>query len=221
MLARAKERQNAGRATVFFLDEIHRFNKAQQDVLLPAVEEGLVTLIGATTENPYFEVNAALLSRCAVVELEPLSDEEVARVVGRGAAELGIDVPNDVVEAIVAKNRSGEEGIVRLAFLKDEMRFESIAYQHFDDEAGVVGGPEAAGAVGGVLADEPGLHRRHPLGQVDVIQPEGELVKSRDKILAIKREIKECTRKLDPAERVLGAREVREVSGLLCLSLGI
>ena len=60
-------------------------------------------MIGATTENPYFEVNAALLSRCAVVELEPLSDEEVAGVVGRGAAELGIDVPNDVVEAIVRK----------------------------------------------------------------------------------------------------------------------
>ena len=53
----------AAAATVFFLDEIHRFNKAQQDALLPAVEEGLVTLIGATTENPYFEVNAALLSR--------------------------------------------------------------------------------------------------------------------------------------------------------------
>ena len=51
------------RRTIFFLDEIHRFNKAQQDALLPAVEEGLVTLIGATTENPYFEVNSALLSR--------------------------------------------------------------------------------------------------------------------------------------------------------------
>ena len=63
----------------------------------------MLTLIGATTENPYFEVNAALLSRCAVVELEPLSDEEVAAVVGRGAAELGIEVPADVVEAIVRK----------------------------------------------------------------------------------------------------------------------
>ena len=57
----------AGAATIFFLDEIHRFNKAQQDALLPAVEEGLVTLIGATTENPYFEVNSALLSRARVV----------------------------------------------------------------------------------------------------------------------------------------------------------
>jgi putative ATPase len=71
--------------------------------LLPGVESGLLTLIGATTENPYFEVNAALLSRCAVVELEPLSDLEVAAVVARGAAELEIEVPEDVVEAIVRK----------------------------------------------------------------------------------------------------------------------
>ena len=63
---RARERLGAtGRRTILFLDEIHRFNKAQQDALLPAVEEGLVTLIGATTENPYFEVNSALLSRIA------------------------------------------------------------------------------------------------------------------------------------------------------------
>ena len=67
ILARARERLGAsGRRTILFLDEIHRFNKAQQDALLPAVEEGLVTLIGATTENPYFEVNSALLSRCQV-----------------------------------------------------------------------------------------------------------------------------------------------------------
>ncbi len=104
VLQRARDRLGAnGTRTILFLDEIHRFNKGQQDALLPGVESGLVTLIGATTENPYFEVNAALLSRCAVVELEPLSDAEVSTVVGRGAAELGIDVPVDVVEAIVRK----------------------------------------------------------------------------------------------------------------------
>ena len=104
VLQRARDRLGAnGIRTILFLDEIHRFNKGQQDALLPGVESGLLTLIGATTENPYFEVNAALLSRCAVVELEPLSDEEIARVVGRGASELGIDVPEDVVEAIVRK----------------------------------------------------------------------------------------------------------------------
>ena len=77
---RARERLGAhGQRTILFLDEIHRFNKAQQDALLPAVEEGLLTLIGATTENPYFEVNSALLSRCAVYELEPLSQDDLRR----------------------------------------------------------------------------------------------------------------------------------------------
>jgi putative ATPase len=104
VLQRARDRLGAnGARTILFLDEIHRFNKGQQDALLPGVESGLLTLIGATTENPYFEVNAALLSRCAVVELEPLSDAEVAAVVGRGAVELGIEVREDVVEAIVRK----------------------------------------------------------------------------------------------------------------------
>ena len=73
VIERARERRAAsGRPTILFLDEIHRFNKAQQDALLPAVEEGLLTLIGATTENPYFEVNSALLSRCQIYELRPL-----------------------------------------------------------------------------------------------------------------------------------------------------
>src|SRR5437588_4614271 len=73
----AHRRSSTGEPTIFFLDEIHRFNKAQQDALLPAVEEGLVTLIGATTENPYFEVNSALLSRTRVYELEALSADQI------------------------------------------------------------------------------------------------------------------------------------------------
>ncbi|HEY6571251.1 MAG TPA: replication-associated recombination protein A [Candidatus Limnocylindrales bacterium] len=72
-----------GRRTVLFIDEIHRFNKSQQDALLPHVEDGTITLIGATTENPYFEVNAALLSRLRVWRLEPLTDDEVATIVRR------------------------------------------------------------------------------------------------------------------------------------------
>jgi putative ATPase len=76
-----------GTRTVLFLDEIHRFNKAQQDALLPHVEDGTITLIGATTENPYFEVNAALLSRMRVWRLEPLTDDEVASVVRRALAD--------------------------------------------------------------------------------------------------------------------------------------
>src|ERR687895_1584864 len=89
VIARARQRRDAGRSTIFFLDEIHRFNKAQQDALLPAVEDGLVTLIGATTENPYFQVNSALLSRSRLYELLPLTREELVEVVRRGANALG------------------------------------------------------------------------------------------------------------------------------------
>src|SRR3954453_3166883 len=84
VIQRAEERRKtADQPTIFFLDEIHRFNKARQDALLPAVEEGLLTLIGATTENPYFEVNSALLSRTQVYELQPLSPEELMLVAPR------------------------------------------------------------------------------------------------------------------------------------------
>jgi putative ATPase len=87
VIERARERLRAGgRRTVFFLDEIHRFNKAQQDALLPAVEEGLITLIGATTENPYFEVNSALISRSHLYELEALKPADVRRVLDRAVA---------------------------------------------------------------------------------------------------------------------------------------
>ena len=81
-------RQKAGQRTILFLDEIHRFNRAQQDVFLPYVETGNVILIGATTENPSFELNGALLSRCKVVVLEPLSPEAVARIVRRALEDI-------------------------------------------------------------------------------------------------------------------------------------
>jgi putative ATPase len=76
-----------GKRTVLFIDEIHRFNKAQQDALLPYVEDGTITLTGTTTENPYFEVNSALLSRMRVWRLEALADEDVARVVRRALSD--------------------------------------------------------------------------------------------------------------------------------------
>ena len=108
VMQRARDRLGGnGQRTILFLDEIHRFNKAQQDALLPAVEEGLLTLIGATTENPYFEVNSALLSRCQVVELEALSEEELAEVVRRGAAAIGADVPDEIVE-LIARRAGGD-----------------------------------------------------------------------------------------------------------------
>ncbi len=76
-----------GRRTILFIDEIHRFNKSQQDYLLPFVEDGTVILIGATTENPYFEVNSALLSRSTVFELLPLTKEEIAGLIDRAMAD--------------------------------------------------------------------------------------------------------------------------------------
>jgi putative ATPase len=79
--------EQGGRSTILFIDEIHRFNKAQQDALLPQVEEGTITLIGATTENPYFEVNSALLSRLRVYRLEALAEADLALVLDRVVAD--------------------------------------------------------------------------------------------------------------------------------------
>src|SRR6266540_1659378 len=99
VMTRARDRLGgSGVRTILFLDEIHRFNKAQQDALLPAVEEGLVTLIGSTTENPYFEVNAALLSRTQLYELQPLSVEELQTVVERGESTLKVELAPELRE---------------------------------------------------------------------------------------------------------------------------
>ena len=87
VMARARDRLASGQRTVLFLDEIHRFNKAQQDALLPAVEDGLVTLIGATTENPYYEVNSALVSRMRVLVLEALGPDDIWSLVDRALVD--------------------------------------------------------------------------------------------------------------------------------------
>lgn len=90
---RARERRIAGQGTVLFVDEIHRFNKAQQDGFLPYVEDGTVVLIGATTENPSFELNAALLSRCRVFTLNRLDDAALERMLARAEALEGRPLP--------------------------------------------------------------------------------------------------------------------------------
>ena len=82
-----KLRQTEDRGTILFIDEIHRFNKAQQDYLLPYVEQGVITLVGATTENPYFEVNSALLSRSSIFELKPLTKENILEVISRALTD--------------------------------------------------------------------------------------------------------------------------------------
>ncbi len=113
----AKVRRRGGRV-ILFIDEIHRFNKAQQDALLHAVEQGTITLIGATTENPSFEVNAALLSRCRVAVLQPLARDEIALILNRaladesrGLAGLRPAVPPE----LVAKLAGWSEGDARVA----------------------------------------------------------------------------------------------------------
>ncbi|MCK8815984.1 replication-associated recombination protein A [Natroniella sulfidigena] len=89
VISRAKERQGMyNKRTILFIDEIHRFNKSQQDALLPAVEEGIIILIGATTENPYFEVNSPLLSRSRIFRLQPLTEEDIKIILGRAVDKL-------------------------------------------------------------------------------------------------------------------------------------
>ena len=109
LIQEAKERLALySKGTIVFIDEIHRFNKAQQDALLPAVEDGTITLIGATTENPYFEVNPPLLSRAHVVRLEPLKDEEIATLVHRalrdeerGLGSWGLSIEEDAERHLI------------------------------------------------------------------------------------------------------------------------
>jgi putative ATPase len=157
VIERARQRQQTGRRTIFFLDEIHRFNKAQQDALLPAVEDGLVTLIGATTENPYFEVNNALLSRTQVYELRPLTAEQVEGLMRKAlaAGECGDrEVADDVLPFLAARSGGDARAAlnalelacataarvgkgVELADAEDAMQRKAVLYdkggdQHYD-----------------------------------------------------------------------------------------
>ena len=101
VVAEARVHRRAGLRTVLFIDEIHRFNKAQQDAILPHVEDGTVTLIGATTENPSFEVISPLLSRSRVFRLEQLDREELKQVVERGLQELHATIDGDAMDALL------------------------------------------------------------------------------------------------------------------------
>ena len=139
VIASARERLGAsGQRTILFLDEIHRFNKAQQDALLPAVEEGLLTLIGATTENPYFEVNSALLSRTQIYELEPLSEDDLATVVRKGATELGSELDDELV-GLIARRAGGDArnalNILELAAQTAEAEGGAVTSEQIEDAA--------------------------------------------------------------------------------------
>jgi putative ATPase len=156
VIERARERRGAsGRPTILFLDEIHRFNKAQQDALLPAVEEGLLTLIGATTENPYFEVNSALLSRCQIYELRPLEAEQIEELLRRALAdpERGLAEPPPVEDAALAMLARRSGGDARVALSALERAVERVA------DLGGAGGPSKS-AVVDVAAVEDALQRK-------------------------------------------------------------
>ncbi|WP_337174758.1 replication-associated recombination protein A [Paludisphaera sp.] len=120
-VAEARDARRRGWRTTLFIDEIHRFNKSQQDALLPAVEDGTVTLIGATTENPSFEVNAALLSRARVLTLQPLSPDDVEALLrraladaARGLAGLNPAVPDEEL-ARLARGAAGDARVALTA----------------------------------------------------------------------------------------------------------
>lgn len=120
-IAEARELKREGERTVLFIDEIHRFNKAQQDALLPSVEDGTITLIGATTENPSFEVTGALLSRSRVLTLQPLTEDEVETILRRalsdeerGLAHLKPEIADEIIKRL-ARSAAGDARVALAA----------------------------------------------------------------------------------------------------------
>jgi len=156
------ERTRRGRRTILFVDEIHRFNKGQQDAFLPHVEKGAIVLVGATTENPSFEVNAALLSRCRVYVLQPLTEDDVVEILGRalrdrerGLGAVGVAVDADalrlmanlangdarsalnILDLAVGLSRAPADGGARLVSeeaIRDAAQKKSIVYDKAGEE---------------------------------------------------------------------------------------
>jgi putative ATPase len=147
VVAEARVQRRAGLRTILFIDEIHRFNKAQQDAVLPHVEEGTVTLIGATTENPSFEVIAPLLSRSRVFRLEALEPSELKQVVKRGLAEVNARMSADALDALL----EGSRGDAR------------VALNGLEAAAALAGGPAQGGGEIALEHIERALQQRHLL----------------------------------------------------------
>src|SRR5713101_3923726 len=127
-IAEARLDRRRGRRTILFIDEIHRFNKAQQDALLPAVEDGTVTLVGATTENPSFEVISALLSRSRVLVLNPLSEDEVEIIIRRALSDeqRGLATLNPEISGeLIVRLANSAAGDARMALAAIEAAVES------------------------------------------------------------------------------------------------
>lgn len=131
VMIKAEENRRYGDKTVVFVDEIHRFNKAQQDAFLPFVEKGSIILIGATTENPSFEVNSALLSRCRVFVLKPLGTEDILRILKRaltderGFGELNVKADDELL-GIIAEFSNGDArsalSILEIAVMNSDVK---------------------------------------------------------------------------------------------------
>ena len=162
VMAKAEENQSVyGKQTILFIDEIHRFNKSQQDALLPWVEKGQVVLIGATTQNPYFSLNPALLSRSMVFELHPLEKEDIAKLIRRsctdlkrGYGALKIDLSEEAVEHLcnscqgdarialnglelaVLSSKPDENGVrvIDLSVVEESIQRPAIVYDNTGDE---------------------------------------------------------------------------------------
>lgn len=142
VIAGAEERLGQfGQGTILFLDEVHRFNKAQQDALLPAVESGLLVLVGATTENPFFEVNPPLLSRSTLFRLEPLGPPAVADLVRRGVVAEDATIDDDALALLV--ERAAGDGRHALTSLEV-----AVALAAARGEPVVVGRDDVEGALG-------------------------------------------------------------------------
>jgi putative ATPase len=124
---RARARRMAGRGTLLFVDEIHRFNRAQQDGFLPVVEEGIVTLVGATTENPSFELNAALLSRCQVLVLKRLDDEALDQLMVRAESETDRSLPLDASARDFLRAMADGDGRYLLNLIEEAFTLETQA----------------------------------------------------------------------------------------------
>jgi len=118
----AKRRREVGKGTLLFVDEIHRFNRAQQDGFLPYVEEGVVVLVGATTENPSFELNAALLSRCQVLVLARLDDAALEQLLARAEADAGHPLPLDPSARAALKAMADGDGRYLLNLVEELVR---------------------------------------------------------------------------------------------------
>ena len=144
VIERARDRLGVhGTGTILFLDEVHRFNKAQQDALLPAVEDGLIVLIGATTENPHFEVNPPLMSRSTLFRLHPLDSASLVELVRRGLAAEQATADDDAVEHLAA--RSGGDGRHALTGIEVAV---ALAGRRSGAEARAGAGPDARATAG-------------------------------------------------------------------------